>query len=568
MKRTVLQLSQKVYDIVIIGGGIYGASVARDAALRGLKVALVEQGDFGSATSANNHKIIHGGLRYLQHADLKRMRESIRERSILFRIAPHLVQPLPFLVPTYGHFLKGKPALWAALKLNDLISFDRNRNLVHQKRISRGRVLSKAECLQLCPGLDQKDLTGGALYFDGQVYNPDRLNLSLLLSAASAGADLANYVQVNGFLLEGNTVTGVQAKDVLSVNRLEVRGRVVVNCSGPWTDRVLQLLGTPRHSKQTNLLKAFVLVTRPLVQGVAVGVPSSSPYKDNDAIINKGHRYFFITPWRNTSLIGTFQAPYDGDPDDFDVTEQDVRGFIHEVNAAFPGAGLKRHDVYFVYRGLLPAGGMNGKAGDTQPAKEYEIHDHASKNRIQGLVSVIGVKYTTARDVAEKTVNLVEKKLGKRTVRCHTATTPVFGGEFHDFEEFASQAYDKKPAVVSAETIQHLLQTYGSQYREILRYYEEDPAWGEPVTNGSPLIKAEVIHGIREEMAQKLGDIIFRRTELGTAGYPGDACLRTCAQIVATELGWDKERTQKELEEVRSVFSMVDFQKQAAILSD
>ncbi len=568
MKRAVLQLSQKVYDVVIIGGGIYGASVARDAALRGLKVALVEQGDFGSATSANNHKIIHGGLRYLQHADLKRMRESIRERSILFRIAPHLVHPLPFLIPTYGHLLKGKPALWAALKLNDLISFDRNRNLEHQKRIPRGRMLSKAECLQLCPGLAQRGLTGGALYFDGQVYNPDRLNLSLLLSAAGAGADLANYVQVNGFLQEGKTVTGVQAKDVLSGNCLEVRAKIVVNCSGPWTDRVLHLLGNPRHSKRTNLLKAFVLVTRPLVQGIAVGIPGKSQYKDNDAILNKGHRYFFITPWRNTSLIGTFQAPYDGDPDDFEVTEQDVGALIHEVNAAFPGAGLKRQDVYFVYRGLLPAGDMNGKTGDTQPAKEYDIHDHASGDRIQGLVSVIGVKYTTARDVAEKTINLVEKKLEKKATRCQTALIPVLGGAIHGLEEFTTQAFDKKPAGVNAETLRHLLQTYGSQYSEILRYYEENPEWGEPVTNGSPLIKAEVIHGIREEMAQNLGDVIFRRTELGTAGYPGDACLRTCAHIVATELGWNKERTQKELEEVKSVFSMVDCQKHAAISSD
>jgi glycerol-3-phosphate dehydrogenase len=400
MRRAVPQLSRKVYDVAIIGGGIYGISVARDAAMRGLSVALVEQDDFGNATSANHHKIIHGGLRYLQHIDLKRMRESIRERATLIRIAPHLVHPMPFLIPTYRDFLQGKLIMSVALRLNDLISFDRNQNLESEQLIPPGRIISKAECHRLCPSLDESELTGGALFFDAQVYNADRLNLSLLLSAAAAGADLANYAQVVGFLRHRNTVTGMRVRDLLSGDMVEVRARVIVNCTGPWTDCVLQLLRGSEQQQRIKFLKAVVLVTRPLVQKVALGIPSRFHYQDKDTLIDKGHRYFFITPWRNSSLIGTFQAPYGGDPGACEVTEQEIHDFIHEVNAAFPGAGLKRDEVHFVYHGLLPTVDIDGQPSDVQPIKHYKIYDHAVEEGIDRLISVLGIKYTTAICVA------------------------------------------------------------------------------------------------------------------------------------------------------------------------
>jgi glycerol-3-phosphate dehydrogenase len=555
MERNLAILADKEYDLVIIGGGIYGASVARDAAMRGLTVALVDKGDFGSATSANNHKIIHGGLRYLQHGDLKRMRESIRERSILMRIAPHLVRPLPFLIPTYGHLLQGKLGMAVALKLNDLISFDRNRGLDPERIIPPGRVISPGECVQLCPKLNQNGLSGGAIFFDAQVYNTDRLTLSHLLSAARDGADMANYVRVAGFVREGNTITGIRVTDVLSQGSFGVRAGVVVNCSGPWNDDVLRLLNGRRENRRIELLKAVVLVTRPLVQDIAVGVPSVAPYKDEDAIINKGDRYFFITPWRNTSLIGTYQLAYETDPDEFEVGEQDITDFIREVNAALPGADLRRQDVYFVYAGLLPRADGDGDRGSVQLLKRYEIRDHAVEDDIEGLISVVGVKYTAARQVAETTIDLVMKKLGRGHVRCLTGVTPVHGGMIEGFERFMARQLEKHAGQMSEEILRHLIQSYGAEYMEILRYCEEDPQWAESVTGDSPVIKAEVLHGVREEMARKLGDVIFRRTELGTAGYPGDACLETCAALMAAELGWDHQRTLRELEETGGVYA-------------
>lgn len=552
MKRNISELSKKVYDVAIVGGGVCGASVARDATLRGLTVALLEKGDFGGATSANSHKIIHGGLRYLQHGDLKRMRQSIRERTILMRIAPHLVHPLPFLIPTYKGLWQGRLAMSAALKLNDLISLDRNRRLEPHKQIPRGRMISKDECLQLCPGLDERGLTGGALFCDAQIYNADRLTLSLLSSAAEGGADPANYAQVTGFLQKKNRITGLQAKDVLSGDHVDVRARVVVNCSGPWIDHVMNFAKTGRQRKGIKWLKGLVLVTRPLVKKIAVGIPSRSEYTDQDAIVNKGYRYLCITPWRNSSLIGTFQVAYDGEADDFGVHEDDIDCFIREVNAAFPGAGIRTDDVRFVYAGLLPRAIADDGTSNVQLMKNYKIRDHEIEEGIEGLISVISVKYTTARDAAEKTVNLALRKLGRKHIECRTAITPIPGGTVGSFESITGTTLETIPTGVTDDTIRHLVQTYGSEYRRILRYCEENRVWGEPVTNGSPVIKAEVLHGIREEMAQKLSDIILRRTELGTAGHPGDACLSTCADIMAAELHWNGWRTQKELEETNA----------------
>jgi glycerol-3-phosphate dehydrogenase len=392
------------------------------------------------------------------------------------------------------------------------------------------------------------------LFFDAQVYNADRLNLSLLFSAAEAGAEFANYVQMTGFLENGAMVAGIQVKDVLSGDEFAIRARVVVNCAGPWLGRVLQLLETSRSNRPTKLLKAVVLVTRPLVQSVAVGIPSRSAYTDKDAVIKKGYRYLFITPWRHTSLIGTFQIPYERDPDELEVTEYEILDFIREINAAFPGALIKREDVYWVFSGLLPSADPDGQNGHAQLQKQYEIRDHGVEDEIQGLVSVTGVKYTTARGVGEKTVNLVLKKLGRELAGCRTADTPVHGGGMDCFEEFSDRALKARSQGVSADTLRHLLQTYGSEYRRILRYCDDNATWSQLVSKESPTIKAEVLHGVRVEMAQKLSDIIFRRTELGTAGYPGDACLYTCAEIMAAQLGWNKRTMFQEVDEVQQAF--------------
>lgn len=234
-------------------------------------------------------------------------------------------------------------------------------------------------------------------------------------------------------------------------------------------------------------------------------------------------------------MIGTFEAPYDGSPDDFSVTEDEIRSFVENVNSAYPAGHLTRKDVRFVYGGLVPADDRNGSSSD-QPAKRYELRDHALEDGVEGFISVIGVKFTTARYVAEMAVNLIETKLGKQPTESRTAATPVHGGAMNCFEEFLENELQKRPSGLSEETIRHLIRTYGSEYREVLQYCDRDQNWSKLVTSNSPVIRAEILHGIREEMACTLEDLLYRRTHLGAVEYPDESCVSTCAEIMAYEI--------------------------------
>jgi glycerol-3-phosphate dehydrogenase len=262
-----------------------------------------------------------------------------------------------------------------------------------------------------------------------------------------------------------------------------------------------------------------------------------------------------MTPWQNSSLIGTFQTPYDGAPESIAVSEQEITDSIREINEAFPAASLKRQDVRSVLSVLLPMEEHSDGAGDVQLQKHYKIWDHGLEGGPQGLISVMGVKYTTARGVAERAVDLVFKKLGRQPVRCTTAETPVEGGAVRCPEELFRQALDEeKQTAIGSDPLRHLVQTYGTAYRKVLDYCDREPSWGFPVARNSPVIRAQVLHGARAEMAQKLGDVIFRRTDLGVAGHPGDDGLDACARIMAAELGWDGQRVSQEVREVQSLF--------------
>lgn len=557
MKRDIAQLSTGVYDVLIIGGGIYGAWTAWDAALRGLSVALVDKGDFGSATSSNTMKIIHGGLRYLQQADFGRMRESIRERKILMKVAPYLVHPLPFLMPTYGHFMKSKEIMSIALMINGIIGFDRNWLIDPQKHLPRGLVISRDQCLRLFPGVNQEELTGGAVWYDCQVYNSERMILSILRSAEKAQAVLANYVEVTRFLLYGSRVIGVKARDVLTGDKLDIRARVVINTTGPWVNEVLHFLnGSYNRSPRVLLSKAMnIVVNRQLIPKYAVGVSSPFEFKNGNGVLNKGFRLLFIVPWREYSLIGTTYVPFDDSPNNLRVTERDIQNFIYEINRAYPAASLKRGDISFFHCGLLPMDGVG--SGEVRLTKKYQIWDHAKFDGTEGLVSVIGAKYTTARAVAEKAIDLVFKKLGKKSPMCLTNVTPIYGGHIEQFSDFLTRETGKRERELDRDVIRHLIYNYGSEYHRVLKYINDNSDWKQTL-DVSRVIKAEIVYGIREEMAQKLTDVVFRRTELGSGGNPGDTALKTCAAIMAKEFGWDEYRIQTEIGEVKAVFSTLD----------
>jgi len=468
VRRDLGALGSRDHDLVVVGGGIYGAAVAWDAAQRGLGVALVEREDFGAGVSWNSLKTIHGGLRYLQTADLARMRESIRERRALLRIAPELVRPLPFLVPTRGHGLAGRAALAVALALNDRISHDRNDGLPETHHIPPGRMLSRHETLERLPGLPERGLSGAGLWYDAQASSSERLTVAFVHAAAGEGAVAANHVEAVGFLMARGRVTGVRARDTLTGRPLEVRARVVLNAAGPAADALLAEAGIGRPAAP--LLRAWnlVLARRPDVP-FAVGARA-------------GGRFLFLVPWRDRTIVGTAYAPAE------ERVEGAVPAFRDQAVRAFPWARLEEAPIVLVHEGLVP-----GRGGASGLSRRPRLHDHEAEDGVAGLVTVQGVKYTTARGVAEKAVELVFRRLGRASPPCRTAETVL-------------------PRARALEGA----------------------------------LEARVLEAVREEMAVTLADAVLRRLDLGTAGPPPESDLLTVTRTMAVALGWDAARSSSE----------------------
>ncbi|NEP88158.1 MAG: glycerol-3-phosphate dehydrogenase/oxidase [Okeania sp. SIO2C2] len=546
MKRDINKLTNQEYDLLIVGGGVYGAACAWDASIRGLSVALLERDDFGWAASSNSAKIAHSGSRYLQHADFKRMRESIRERSLIADVAPHLIdQKQPFMFPIYGHGIKGRETMTMYFAIYDLLSIDYRRKKDPARAVPNSYVISKEEVLKIMPGLNPEGLTGGVIWYEGQMHNTERLTLSRVLSASERGADVANYTEVVGFIKSGNAIVGVEAKDRVSGEIITVRAKTILNTTGAWIVKTLNLSGENSKDHNVHASKAFSFITRPLSQEHAIVISHRPIYDDEYAIINKKSNLSFAIPWRGHSLIGSLHLPCDDDPNKVTISEAEIKAYIDLINEGYPAAQLRREDILHILWGIIPA----DKKGSAAPLKHYEILDHLQEDGWEGVISVVGVKYTTARDVAQKAIDLVLKKLKLKSVKCSTHQIPVWGGDIEYLDEFTNQAILKESERFNSEVIRHLVRTYGSNYAKVLSYLDENPAWAEVIPN-SNIIQVEVIYAIREEMAEKLVDVVLRRTDLGTLGYPGDHSVRVCGELMAKELNWNNSRLELELQEV------------------
>lgn len=546
MKRDLDRLARVPYDVVVVGGGIYGVCAAREAALHGLSVCVLDRGDFGAETSSRSLKILHGGLRYLQHLDVRRMRQSILERRKLFRIAPHLVRPLPCVIPTWGHGVRGREVMAAALAVNDLVGLDRNLGLPPGSRIPRGRVLSRGELLSLAPGIASDGVTGGALWYDAQAWSTERLLLAFLAAGVEAGADAANHVEAERLLVHGRSVVGVAARDAVTGRRFEVRGRLVLNAAGPWVDRVLETVPDPGGPKHFRTSKAFNVVVRRIAGDHAVGIPGGSAFHDEDSLVDRGARLLFLVPWRSYTMVGTKHVRWTGAPDRFVVSRDEIERLLAEVNHGYPPARLSMADVVAVHAGILPE-----KDGVTGPDVQLEKHplllDHARIDGIDGLITVIGVKWTTARLVAEQAIRLVRRKLGAGE-RDGPADAPVSGGDMSDFERFLEDGMRDRPSAVPPESMEHLLRAHGTGVRRVLERVSRDEALGRPVHDGSPTIGAEVVHAAAEEMGERLDDVILRRTEAWLGAPSPHVVAHRCATLVAGPLGWDPARVRAETE--------------------
>ena len=552
MFRDPSKLANKEYDVVVIGGGIYGACIAWDAALRGLSVALVERGDFGQETSANSLKTVHGGLRYLQDFDFKLVRMMIEERSTYLRIAPHLVQPLACITPTYSRIMKSKAVLGTALKLNDIAGYDRNESLDDDREIPSSQLLSRESCQEVLPGLPDEGVTGAALWHDAQVYDTERLTLAFVASAVDAGAEASNYVEATGFLIQAKQVQGITARDNITNDEYKIRSRMVINSTGPWIDRNLENLNPKSTQPIFQHSLAINIITRSIVQDYAVGIPSWPGENNADGSEEVSHM-LFVSPWRGNSIIGTFHSHYLGDPNNFSVQEIDLQRIIQEANSAYPDAQLELDDIKFVHYGFLPEISESSKQ-EVKLVRKSRIVDHQKENDLSGLISVMGVKYTTARHTAEKVIDLVIEKLGMKSHPCKTNSTQVVGGQINNFGEFLSSAIQEDLTMLAPEAIDHWVQSYGtecSKVRELLAGSENQMPYPQL---SEPAIKAQVIYAVREEMAIKLSDVVLRRTGIGTVGQPDESILEDIASTMASELGWSPAKVELELEELKTFY--------------
>lgn len=554
-------LGGTVYDVLVVGGGIHGLATALDASARGLTVALVEAGDFAAATSFNHQRTAHGGLRSLQSGRLDLARESIRERRALARIAPRLLRPMPFIVGTYRSWTKSRLALRAAFRIDRWLGRHRNDGLDPELHLPIPRLISRAATLKLFPGVRQDGLTGGANWYDYQIVHTNRLAIAFAAGADARGARLVNYAEALSALRDaskdGGAVSGMRVRDVLTGKEIDVRARLTINAAGARVAEVMQMFGVTR---EVPMVKTMNLVTSKPASDMALAAPS------------RNGRMLTLVPWHGRALVGTSQSDGFRQPSDLRVTEAEIEAFIADANSAFPALQLTRADVTLVHRGIVPARlarrspwapkllrwrlGEGGRGtGGAELLGAPQMLDHAGGGA-PGAMTVIGVKYTTARAVGARLAAAAAKALGGATRRTDTDRAILPGAGIADHEALTIETARAVGLELAPPIIGHLTAIYGDRCAAIVRLMAERSDWRMPLVPGRPHVGAEVIHAIREEAACTLADIAIRRTELGAAGHPGAEIVEAMAAIAAEELGWDADRRNREVAAVREFYEI------------
>lgn len=529
------------YDIIVIGGGITGSAVAYDAASRGLSVALVEKDDFGSKTSSATSKLIHGGLRYLENFELFLVRESLKERRILENIAPNFVYPIPnMIIFNTPKMKKQKPLLKIGMILYDILSFDKKFTWDKSKKLPLHKSFSRKKTVGSEPGLESKELSGSVVYYDCASISPERLTLAFVKSAAAKGADIANYMEVTGFITTNNKIEGINLLDKINNRPASIRSKLTINCAGPWADRVLSLTGTKDHKEALRRSEGIHIITKKFVSTYLV--TSSTP----------SGRHIFLIPWRGYTLIGTTDKEYIGSPDEWKIKKENILELIEDVNASF-GEKIKitYDDVLYCYGGLRPL--VEDQTEDVyESSRKYEIFDN-SVDGFDGLITVEGGKYTTSRNLAENVMKIACKKLGLSAKKAGTDKEFLYGSEIEDIEsyvEFCKKKYSSLPET----SIDYLSRIYGTEFDSMLTAAGKDKSLTKPLRPEGE-IPAQVIYSIKNEMAFKLSDILFRRTGLGTLGHPGKKILGLVADLAGEQLGWSAGRKKDEILEAEKLFT-------------
>ena len=530
---------EDVFDLVVVGAGINGAGIARDAAARGLRVALVEKEDIGSGTSSWSGRLIHGGLRYLEQGDVRLVRESLRERELLFRLAPHLVKPVPLMIPFYRHNQRGPWMIRAGMVTYDVLSFD--------KTTANHKVLSREDAIRRFPGINPDGLQGCAIFMDGQVVWSERLCAEVALSAHADGARIFTHAKVDGFVEEGGAVRGVRYTDALTGRRHMLRARLVVNAAGPWVDAVLgETAGGRRHIGGA---KGSHLIVDPFP-----GAPDDVIYYES----RSDGRLVLVIPWGRRYLIGTTDKKFDDDPDTAVADDVEVGYLLGEVNSLIPGANLTEEDILYTYSGVRPLPYVPAQSEWKVP-RSHVIHDHGPDH--PGLLSIIGGKLTTYRSLAEETVDAVYKQLGRKAPRCTTRTTPFPGARVGDWDAF--RAGLRAPGDVPEATVDRLVDVYGARAADILALGRAERDLLEPFDPDSGAIGAELVYTYETEFCRTLTDALIRRIMVGLNATCGLDVVERAARILAARHGWDEARVAREVDAYRRYVRRFDVPNRA-----
>jgi len=511
-------LHRQAFDVLVVGGGIIGCGVARDAARRGLRVALIEQDDFGSGTSAGSTRLIHGGLRYLEMLDFALVRLDLREREILLRIAPHLVEPLRFLLPFYNASSFTRFKMRVGMWLYDALSYDRS--------LEGHAMLSAAEARAAEPRLIADGLQGAAAYSDAQAALPERLCMENVVDAVAAGAVVCNHSKVIAAVVSEERIRGVRVHDLIAHREVEVTARVVVNAAGPWFDRAAGVLQPDTRARVRTTRGIHIACPNPPKQALAL--PSAVD-----------GRLTFVIPWLGYAWVGTTDIDYTGDPSDVAATREEIEYLRRSVEPFVGGLG----EVLFTNAGVRALVRREGHASAVTRS-----HSVIAEPSPVGLVSIIGGKLTGYRGIAEEAVNRVCRLL-EVDARSTTAAEPLPGGR---------QDVGPEPALLSEPQRAHLQRLYGARRAEILQLVADRPELGHRLMEGEPDVGAQVVHAVRQEACERVADFVFRRSRLAFTPHRGRPALGRIAGIMREELGWSDVRTAEELARCRRLLDRTD----------
>ncbi len=508
------------YDVAIIGAGVNGAGIARDAALRGLKVIVFDKNDMCSGTSAVSSRLIHGGLRYLEYAEIPLVYESLHERRCLRHIAKHLVKPLRISIPIFSGARRGRWLIRLGMIAYDMLSL--------RKRLPRHDMLKGDEIKREEPGLNSVGLLGAARYYDAQITFAERLVLENLLAAHAAGAEIRTHCEVREIRSAAGAVDSIVATDK-GGQEFEVLVSSVINAAGPWVDDVLRR--APKTSKR------FVGGTKGshIVVGPFAGAPKDAFYVEAAA----DGRPFFIIPWNGQYLIGTTDIRYDDSLDVIRASEAEVDYLVAETRRVFPDANLERKDINFAYAGVRPL--PHRRQGPESSITRRHIIK-VNRKIAKGLISIIGGKLTTYRNLAEQTVDRLAKILHRKLPECRTGDTLLPGawGLDRARESLVSSG------LVSAAGIERMLAIYGGRAVSIIALAEGEPELQEWLDDKGSYLMAEVVFALRDEFAKTLTDVVFRRIMAGFDTDQGRSLYAAVTACAASELGWSEDESKAE----------------------